>query len=132
MLDLIGHGSIGQAIVRRVSAGKQVLFADLEDVYVEGDHRPNGLSSTGKPWRSRIGSSKVAPPPQRKDSRGCAKSDRWRVPLRRRRREGFAGICLHAALGGGLETGFQISFEIGHDHRRSSSVAPLVLPWPAL
>jgi hypothetical protein len=63
MLDVIGHGSIGQAMVRRVSAGKQVLFADLERVYVEVDHRPNGTGSTGKPHPSLIGSSKVAPPP---------------------------------------------------------------------
>jgi hypothetical protein len=41
MIDVIGHGSIGQAIVHRVSRGKHVLFADIEDICVEGEHRPN-------------------------------------------------------------------------------------------
>jgi hypothetical protein len=66
MLDVIGPGSFNQAIVRRVGAGKHVLLADIEDVCVEDDHRPNLIGSTGKPRHSWIGSSKVAPLPRKR------------------------------------------------------------------
>jgi hypothetical protein len=52
--------------VRRVSAGKHILFADIEDVCVEADHRPNLTGFDREARHSRIGSSKVAPLPRKR------------------------------------------------------------------
>ncbi len=35
---LIGAGSIGQAIVRRVAAGKHVVLADYNQLHLTGHH----------------------------------------------------------------------------------------------
>jgi NAD(P)-dependent dehydrogenase (short-subunit alcohol dehydrogenase family) len=56
---VIGPGSIGQAIARRVGAGKLVLLADLrvENAEAAGVVLSNaGFDNTSWPWTCRIAS----------------------------------------------------------------------------
>lgn len=53
VLVVIGAGSIGQAVARRVGAGKHILFADLRPENAQASAQTLGSDGTGNRQESR-------------------------------------------------------------------------------